>query len=694
MSARVTAVIPVKDGARFMGELLDALAREGVDEILVIDSGSHDGSQEIARREGATVVEIAPSEFGHGRTRNFGAERAGGELIAFLTQDATPAPGWLDAIREAFALSPDVGAVFGPHLPREGTSPMIARELIEFFATFGDEPRVFDEPTFLSNVNAAYRRACWDEIRFEDVAYSEDQAFGRALAAHTRWRKAYHPDAAVLHAHDYPPVEFMRRYFDEYRGLRETIGHVEPIGLRSTVRDVRKLVAADRRYMAETGVADEARWTARAVVHHGGRKAFSALGSRAHRLNPTIQRMLSLEGRAADRLTVPAPQAPLPPLVHRDATPNFRAYEGVARVLKNGAAPLLEPYPGVAERERLHIAFAVPTFNIGSGGHNIIFQIMLRLERMGHICSIWIHDLFGHRPQDGPALLQREIRESFAPVKAPVFREFDRWYGADVVVATAWQTVYPVLELEGVRARAYLVNDHEPEFFATSVESEFARKTYSLGLYGIAGSPWLRDLYVDCYGGQAGIFQYGVDHDVYFPRQIERRPDTVVAYARAVTPRRAVGLVVPALEELRRRRPDVRIVLFGDRKPTYTPFAFEHAGVAGHEALSWLFSEATVGLCLSLTNYSLIPQEMLACGLPCVDLDRPSTRSVFGADGPVKLADFDPDAIADALEALLDDEREWERRSRLGLEFAREHTWDAAAEQVERELRNALRGQA
>ena len=67
-----------------------------------------------------------------------------------------------------------------------------------------------------------------------------------------------------------------------------------------------------------------------------------------------------------------------------------------------------------------------------------------------------------------------------------------------------------------------------------------------------------------------------------------------------------------------------------------------------------------------MTNYSLVPQEMLACGLPCVELDRPSTRSVFGADGPVTLADFDADAIADGLERLLDDEAEWERRSRLG----------------------------
>jgi glycosyltransferase involved in cell wall biosynthesis len=574
---------------------------------------------------------------------------------------------------------------------------MIARELTEFFATFApydEPPRIFDEPTFLSNVNAAYRRACWEEIRFEDLAYSEDQAFGRALAAHPRWRKAYHPRAAVLHAHDYPPLEFMRRYFDEYRGLRETIGHVEPIGLRSTVRDVRGLVAGDRRFIAELPPAQRARWTARSLVHHTGRKAFSALGSRAGALPPPVQRALSLEGRAADgqpTAVAGPPAPPHPPLVHCEPTRQEHIYEDVVRALRDGPAPLLEPYPGMADRERLHIAFVIPGFDVGSGGHNIIAQVVLHLERMGHTCSLWVHDPVGHRPDDGAAAMRGEIRWAFAPVKAPVFRGFGHWYGADVAVATGWLSVYAVLQLDGLRARAYLINDHEPEFFATSVESEWARMTYGLGLYGIAGSPWLRDLYATRYGGEAGIFQYGVDPDVYRPRPVERRSDTIVAYARAATPRRAVGLAIPALEELRRRRPGVRIVLFGDPRPPDAPFAFEHAGVAGHEALSWLFSEATVGLCLSLTNYSLMPQEMLACGLPCVELDRPSTRSVFGADGAIKLARFDAGAIADVLEELLDDADEWERCSRLGLELVHDRTWDAAACQVEAELRNALR---
>ena len=691
MSERLSAVIPVKDGARYLAEVLAALEREGVDDIVVVDSGSRDESLDIARAAGVTLHEIPAAEFGHGRTRNAAAHLASGDVIAFLTQDATPAPGWLAALREALAISDDVGAVFGPHLPRAGTSPMIARELVEFFATFAPrdaDPRIFasGDPTFLSNVNAAYRRACWEEIQFPDVEYSEDQAFGRALAAHPRWRKVYHPRAGVLHAHDYGVLEFMRRYFDEYRGLRETIGYVEPIAPRSALHDVRALVAADRRYMTEHGLPrrERARWTARAAIHHAGRKAFSAAGSRASSLPAPVQRALSLERRA------PA-AVPLPQLRHRPPELPAEDYGPMAEALRAGPVPLLESYPGMADRPRLHIAFAIPPFNIGSGGHNIIFQLVLRLERMGHSCSVWLHDPLHERDYDGAAALREEVREHFAPIKAPLFKGFHHFYGADVVVATGWQTVPPVLRLEGCRARAYLINDHEPDFYAASIESEWAAATYEQGLYGIAGSPWLRDLYVERYGGSAGLFQYGVDHAVYRPRPIARRRDTVVFYARHGTPRRGVALGMLALARLHERRPDLRIVLFGDKYPLGAAFPHEHAGVASHEQLSWLFSEATVGMSLSMTNYSLMPQEMLACGLPTVDLDRPSARSVFGPDGPVALAAFDDVAIADVLERLLADDAERERRSKRGLEFVRDHTWDAAAEQVEQELRNALR---
>ena len=131
--------------------------------------------------------------------------------------------------------------------------------------------------------------------------------------------------------------------------------------------------------------------------------------------------------------------------------------------------------------------------------------------------------------------------------------------------------------------------------------------------------------------------------------------------------------------------------MFGDSRPLETTFAHEHLGIAPPEVLARTYSEGTVGLCLSLTNYSIVPKEMLACGMPCVDVAGRSAEADFGSDGPLELAATDPVALADAMERLLDDPARWEERSATGIEFVREHTWDLAARQVEAELREALR---
>ena len=313
----VSVVVPVKDGARYLQELLEAVVAQEGDaaslEVLVIDSGSVDAQPGHRPRRGRA----APGDpGGRLRPRPHPQPRRRGDLrrahrLPHPGRDARCRAG-SPACQAGFDLAGDVGAVYGPHRPRPDTSPMIARELDEFFATHegphgGPAIQRDGDQVFLSNVNAAYRRDCWEALRFPDVPYSEDQAFARAMLE-AGWAKAYVPQAAVLHAHDYPPAQFMRRYFDEYRGLRSTLGHVEAFGLRSTVRDVRALVAADRAWMAQQGVTSTAarRWTGRSTVHHTGRKVFSAMGSRAHALPPAVQRRLSLEGTVADAPPEPA----------------------------------------------------------------------------------------------------------------------------------------------------------------------------------------------------------------------------------------------------------------------------------------------------------------------------------------------------------------------------------------------------
>ncbi|MDO9352326.1 MAG: glycosyltransferase family 2 protein, partial [Solirubrobacteraceae bacterium] len=381
----VSVIVPVKDGGPLLDEVLAAVVAQSPHELIVVDSGSSDGSVYVARRHGATLIEIPPSSFKHGPTRNLAAEAATGDVLAFITQDATPTPGWLAAITEAFAEDPDLGALFGPHLERADTSPMIARELQEYFATFAgdggpDSPRLFGpgDETFLSNVNSAYRQACWAEIRFGDLAYSEDQAFGRELAAHPRWRKRYDPAASVLHAHDYPPAQFFKRYFDEYRGLSETAGHLEEIHPVSVVKDSLGRARADARFVRERGAdtGTQLRWAARSARHHAGRRVAAVLGSRAAALPNPIERKLSLEGRAsspAEPATAgvdqPVPTVAIPP---RHGGP----YEAILRLAREGEAPLTGDAAARHGRESLLVAFVIPAFLIGSGGHMTIFRLI------------------------------------------------------------------------------------------------------------------------------------------------------------------------------------------------------------------------------------------------------------------------------------------------------------------------------
>jgi glycosyltransferase involved in cell wall biosynthesis len=357
----------------------------------------------------------------------------------------------------------------------------------------------------------------------------------------------------------------------------------------------------------------------------------------------------------------------------------------VTELLREPAAELV-PRTGDGP---LAVAIVVPFFRQGSGGHTTIANLVRGLERLGHRCSLWIDDP-GHRCAGGPAGAERDLRAWFGPFAASVRYGFDAWQGADVVVATGWQTVARVRVLPAAAARAYLVQDHEPEFFGTSAQRLWAEDSYRHGLYPITAGPWLAEVMGSEYGLPATHFELGVDTELYRPQAVDRKDDVVLFYARASTPRRAVPIALVALGELKRRRPQTELWFYGHGWPPRVDYAFHNLGVVGGEDLARLYATATVGLVLSMTNYSLVPQEMLACGLPCVELDAPSVVAAFGRDSPIELAAAEPMAIVEALERLLDDPVVRARRAEDGVRLVAQRTWDAAALQLEAGLQAAL----
>jgi glycosyltransferase involved in cell wall biosynthesis len=408
------------------------------------------------------------------------------------------------------------------------------------------------------------------------------------------------------------------------------------------------------------------------------------LGTRADELPAPVRRVVSLEGRATfTPYELPAS------LLDPDAAfdPHWRwefARRGYPRrpvALERRSRP-----PGP-----LTVSWIVPPWQIGSGGHTTIFRLVRELERRGHRCSIHLFD-----PDRSVSLsggqLRKQIRDHFIPVEAAVFRELDSWIGADVAIATEWRTAFPLRDLPHCGAKAYLVQDHEPEFYATSSESIWAEESYRMGFPCIAYTPWMASLLRERYGVDARYFECGTDTDVYrFAGEEGREPGLIAVYARSETERRAVELAVAGIGNLFERRPGVQVAMFGSLTGIGTPFPCQDLGIRPPRELAALYRRASAGVVFSLTTHSLVAHEMMASGLPVVELEGENVESALGPSGEhVEQAARTPDAIADALERILDDRERAAAMARRARAFVEQRTWERAGDQLEDALREIV----
>ncbi|MCC7019960.1 MAG: glycosyltransferase [Ardenticatenales bacterium] len=280
----------------------------------------------------------------------------------------------------------------------------------------------------------------------------------------------------------------------------------------------------------------------------------------------------------------------------------------------------------------LTIRVLMPEPPPGSGGHTTLMRMVAGLCEAGH--DVTVHIERGPLMRDvSEADAARYVRANFPPSAAAVRLGGDL-PPADVAIATGWTTAAAVARARGIGTRLYFVQDHEPSFQSLSADYAAAARTYRLGLGHITIGPWLAELIEARFGGRARAVDFGVDHAVYRPGAAPppARP-RVVFYARATTPRRGVALGLAALARVQAERPDVEVVLYGGApQPGLADFPHVQAGVLDAPALADLYRSATVGLAMSFTNLSLVPLEMMACGLCVVAAASRSTRW-FERDG-------------------------------------------------------------
>ncbi len=263
----LSLVIPTLNAGPEWERLLAMLRRqrEYADaELVVVDSGSTDGTPETARAYGAQVVRIDPASFNHGETRNLGIRHTRGRLIALLTQDAQPAgEEYLATLVRSLETEQAAGA-YARQIPRPDASPLVRRD-VEAWISGSLRPRVSRvdadsafyamEPMqrylycVFDNVASLIRREVWEKLPFPRVAFGEDLEWAyRALC--NGYTIVYEPEAAVLHSHERPAGYVYKRTFVDHYRLYHLFGLRTIPTRRNAWRSIGLTMVQDWRYLA------------------------------------------------------------------------------------------------------------------------------------------------------------------------------------------------------------------------------------------------------------------------------------------------------------------------------------------------------------------------------------------------------------------------------------------------------------
>ena len=333
--------------------------------------------------------------------------------------------------------------------------------------------------------------------------------------------------------------------------------------------------------------------------------------------------------------------------------------------------PIGQPYK-TGDAAANTVNWFIPAVGRGSGGHLNIFRFVRYLEQQGFDCRI----IIVNAPGQDPAMVEREIAAWFFPLKARVYIGADKAPAAHISFATAWHTAYDVRNFQPTRHKCYFVQDFEPWFFPSGSSSTFAEETYRFGFTGITAGTWLSSVLNRDYGMTTYPIGFSYDRDLYKPLPRRDASDKrVFFYARPNTPRRSFELGIMVLAEVVRELPGTRIVLAGaDLSEFAIPFPYENPGIVDLADLPDLYSQCDAALVLSFSNLSLLPLELMACGVPVVSNRAPYTEWLL-TDDNARLERPTVPALADAICELLRDPEQAERLKTGGFETCSATDW-------------------
>ena len=208
---KASIVIRCHNEVDHLPRLFDGLKRQSFRdfEIVVVDSGSDDGTLEFLAGEDIVLQHIEKVRFSFGRSLNLGCSVSQGDYLVFISAHCYPAhEDWLSNLLDGFE-DDKIAVVYGK---QRGVPDSHFSERQIFRRWFPDESVERQDDPFSNNANCAIRRSLWEEFPYdEELTGLEDVAWAQGVMRNGWW-VSYRADAEVIHVHDETPSQIRNRY--------------------------------------------------------------------------------------------------------------------------------------------------------------------------------------------------------------------------------------------------------------------------------------------------------------------------------------------------------------------------------------------------------------------------------------------------------------------------------------------------
>lgn len=240
----ISVIVRVLNEAKHLGRLLEGVRAQRVDlptEIVVVDSGSRDGTLEIAHRHRCRIVKISKADFTFGRSLNLGCRSAQGDYLVFTSGHCIPCNAdWLKNLIAPLR-SREASYSYGRQVGGESTKFSEHRLFLKYFP---EDPSLAQSGFFCNNANAAIRTSVWRDNQFdEELTGLEDMELAKRLMINGH-EIAYAADAIVHHVHEETWRQVKRRYEREALALQHIMPEVH-VGIQDFFRYFTKAVLMD-----------------------------------------------------------------------------------------------------------------------------------------------------------------------------------------------------------------------------------------------------------------------------------------------------------------------------------------------------------------------------------------------------------------------------------------------------------------